>query len=183
MPGLVRQDRPFRRFLIARSVLALAAMGSGFVTVAALRRWAVSDATVGLYTAMVLVGQTIGNLAFGWMGDRYGHKRSLEWGAAAYGGAFTVAWLAPAPGWYYAVFVLLGIAAGAMVVSGLMAVLEFCEPERRPTYVGIGNTVTGVASLAGPLLATVLASVDVNWVFAPSVAFSAVAWAAIEVGG
>ena len=180
VPGLVRQDPPFRRFLIARSVLALAAMGSGFVTVAALRRWAVSDATVGLYTAAVLVGQTIGNLVFGWMGDRYGHKRSLEWGAAAYGAAFALAWLAPAPAWYYAVFVLLGIAAGAMVVSGMMVVLEFCVPERRPTYVGIGNTVVGVASLAGPLLATGLASIDVNWVFAPSIAFSAVAWAVMR---
>ena len=180
VPGLVRQDRPFRRFLIARSVLALAAMGSGFVTVAALRRWAVSDATVGLYTTTVLVGQTIGNLVFGWMGDRYGHKRSLEWGAVAYGGAFALAWLAPTPAWYYAVFVLLGIAAGAMVVSGMMVVLEFCGPERRPTYVGIGNTVVGVASLAGPLLATGLASIDVNWVFAPSIAFSAAAWAAMH---
>lgn len=180
VPALVRQDPPFRRFLSARVVLALAAMGSGFVTVAALRRWAVSDATVGLYTAILLIGQTIGNLVFGWLGDRQGHKRSLEWGALAYGGAFAVAWLAPAAAWYYLTFVLLGIAAGAMTVSGMMVVLEFSEPERRPTYVGIGSTLVGVASLAGPLLATGLASIDVNWVFAPSVAFSVAAWAAMR---
>jgi len=34
----------------------------------------------GLYTAMALVGQTIGNLLFGWMGDRYGHKRRWNGG-------------------------------------------------------------------------------------------------------
>lgn len=33
---------------------------------------------------------------------------------------------------------------------------------------------------AGPLPATGLASIDVNWVFAPSIAFSAVAWAAMQ---
>jgi len=180
LPALVRQDPPYRRFLIARVVLALAAMGSGFVTVSALRRWSVSDATVGIYTAMQLVGMTIGNLFFGWLGDRHGHKRSLESGALAYGSAFALAWLAPAPGWYHAVFVLLGIAAGAMTVSGMMVLFEFAEPERRPTYVGIGNTVVGVASLAGPLLATGLASIDVNWVFAPSVVFGLAAWAAMR---
>jgi len=180
LPALVRQDPPFRRFLIARVLLALAAMGSGFVTVSALRRWSVSDATVGIYTAMQLVGMTAGNLLFGWLGDHHGHKRPLEWGALAYGAAFAVAWLAPAPAWYLATFVLLGIAAGAMTVSGMMVLLEFSEPERRPTYVGIGNTIVGVASIAGPLAATGLASIDVNWVFVPSVAFGLAAWAAMR---
>lgn len=180
VPALVRQDGPFRRFLTARVLLALGAMGSGFVTVAALRRWEVSDATVGLYTAMLLVGQAAGNLLFGLLGDRHGHKFALEWAALAYGAAFAVAWLAPAPAWYYAVFVLLGIAGGSTMVSGIMVVLEFSEPDRRPTYVGIANTVVGVASLAGPLLATGLASVDVSWVFAPSVALSLAAWVAMR---
>jgi MFS family permease len=180
VPALVRQDPPFRRFLTARAVLALAAMGSGFVTVSALRRWSVSDATVGIYTAMQLIGMTMGNLFFGWLGDHRGHKRSLEWGALAYGAAFALAWLAPAPAWYYATFVLLGIAGGAMTVSGMMVVLEFSEPERRPTYVGIGNTIVGVASVIGPLAATGLASIHISWVFIPSVAFSLAAWAAMR---
>lgn len=60
----------------------------------------------------------------------------------------------------------------------MMVVLEFSEPERWPTYVGIGSAVVGVASLAGAMLATGLASTDVNWVLAPSVVFSAAAWAA-----
>ena len=180
LPALVRQDPAFRRFLLARVLLALAAMGSGFVTLSALRRWSVSDATVGIYTALQLIGMTAGNLLFGWLGDRRGHKRSLEWGALAYGCAFAVAWLAPGPGWYYATFVFLGIAAGAMTVSGMMVVLEFSGAERRPTYIGIGNTVVGVASVIGPLAATGLASIDVGWVFVASVAFSLVAWAAMR---
>ncbi|HNS51099.1 MAG TPA: MFS transporter [Anaerolineae bacterium] len=180
LPPLVRQDAPFRRFLVARTLLALAAMGSGFVTVSALRRWSVSDATVGIYTAAQLVGMTAGNLLFGWLGDRYGHKRSLEWGALAYGCAFGVAWLAPVPAWYYAAFVFLGIAGGAMTVSGMMVILEFSAPERRPTYIGIGNTAVGVASLIGPLAATGLASIEVQWVFVPSVAFAILAWAAMR---
>ncbi len=180
VPALVRRDAAFGRFLIARVVLALGGMGSGFVTVAALRRWSVSDATVGLYTAMLLIGQAAGNLFFGVLGDRHGHKRCMEWGALAYGAAFAVAWLAPAPGWYYGAFVLLGIAGGSMTVSGMMVVFEFCDPERRPTYVGIASTVVGVASLVGPLLATGLASIEVRWVFAPSVAFSVLAWVAMR---
>jgi MFS family permease len=182
VPALLGQDRPFRRFLAARVLMAFGAMGSGFVTVSALRRWDVSDGTVGLYTASMLIGQTVGNLLFGMMADRRGHKLSLEWATLAYGAAFALAWLAPRPEWYFAVFALLGFAAGSVVVSGILVLLEFGAPERRPTYIGIANTSVGVASVAGPLLATALASVRVEWVFALSVLFSVAAWAAMRWG-
>lgn len=180
IPALIRRDAPFGRFLAARALLALAGMGIGFVTVAALRRWAVADATVGLYTAVLLVGQASGNLLFGLIGDRRGHKVSLEWAALAYAAAFALAWLAPGPAWYYAVFCLLGLAAGSVTVSGLMVVLEFSGTERRPTYVGLANTATGAASLAGPLLATGLAAVNVDWALIPSAVLSLAAWAAMR---
>lgn len=180
LPGLLRQDTHFRRFVAARLLLALAAMGSGFVTVAAVRRWDVSDSTVGLYTMVYLVGQTAANLGFGLLADRYGHKLSLELAAAAYALSFAIAWLAPGPEWYYAVFLLLGIAMGAMFVSGILVLLEFSGPERRPTYAGIANTAVGVAGLAGPLLATFLASVAYELLFAVTALVGLAAWGAMH---
>ena len=180
LPHLLRQDPPFRRFVVARVLLSLGAMGAGFLTLSAIRRWGVSDSTVGIYTAVLLLGQTAGNLGFGLLADRRGHKLPLEWAALAYCAAFLLAWLAPVPSWYYAVFALLGIATGSVTVSGIMVVLEFCEPERRPTYAGITNTSVGLASIAGPLLATALASIHVGWAFALSAAVSLVAWAVMR---
>jgi MFS family permease len=133
-------------------------MGTGFVTVAVVQRWAVPDGTVGVYTASMLVGQTLGNLIFGFLADRRGHKLPLELGALSAVVAFAIAWLAPSPEWYYAVFALLGVTLGAVIVSGILVIMEFSEPQRRPTYVGLANTGTGLAGVAAPLVGAALAS-------------------------
>jgi MFS family permease len=180
LPDILRRDRNFRRFLIARSLLALGGMGAGFLTVAAVRRWHVPDGTVGLYTAAYLVGNTVGNLAFGFLADRFGHKLSLEFGALASALAFALAWLASASGWYYVVFVLWGINQGALLISGTLVPMEFSAPPRRPTYVGMANTVTGLVSIVAPLVGAWLAGMGYAWLFAVGAATNLVALAAMR---
>ncbi len=179
---LLRRDHNFRRFLGARVLLALGRMGVGFITVSAVRRWDVSDSVVGLYTAAMLVGQTLGNLAFGLLSDRRGHKLSLELGALASFLTFALAWLAPSADWYYAVFFLMGISLGALIISGMLVVMEFCEPSRRPTYLGLANTGTGLANVVGPLLGALLASFSYSLLFATSAVVSLAALAAMRWG-
>lgn len=166
--SILRQDHNFRRFLVARLTLALGYMGAGFVTVAAVQRWEVPDSAVGIYTGALLLGQTIGNLFFGFLADRYGHKLCLELSALAAFLAFSIAWLAPGAEWYYAVFVLLGVTLGAIIVSGILVAMEFCEPQRRPTYAGMANTGVGLVSVVAPLLGAWLATVSYDWLFALS---------------
>jgi MFS family permease len=172
LPDLLRRDHNFRRFLLTRLLMALGGMGMGFVTVAAVHRWQVADSTVGVYTAALLIGQTFGNLSFGLLADRFGHKLSLEIGALAAFLGFGLVWLAPAAEWYYAAFILLGISAAAGFVSGILVVLEFCAPSRRPTYVGIANTGLGLVGVVSPLLGAWLASVNYGWLFALSAGIS-----------
>ncbi len=109
MPRILARDKNFRSFLIARLLLALSDMGVGFVTVAAIDRWNVADRTVGGFTAALLLGQTAGNLFFGLLSDRRGHKLSLEFAGLLTFLLFSLAWLAPDPIWYFGVFALLGI--------------------------------------------------------------------------
>jgi MFS family permease len=165
LPDLLRSDVNFRRYLIARSLMALGSMGYGFLTVAAVQRWGVADSAAGLFTGAYLAGETCGNLAFGFLADRRGHKLSLELGTLAAVLGYGLALLAPAPGWYYAVFVLLGIVHAAVVVPGILVVMEFAAPDRRPTYVGITNTGVGLVSIVAPLLGAALASAGYGWLF------------------
>ncbi len=180
LPDILRRDHNYRRFLAARLLMALGGMGVGFVTVAAVSRWQTPDSTVGVYTGVLLVGQTIGNLTLGWLADRYGHKLSLELAALASFLAFAMAWLAPSPAWYYAVFALLGFTEGGIMVSGMLIVMEFCEAGRRPTYVGLTNTAVGLISMAAPLLGAWLAGLSYNWLFALSTAANLAALAAMR---
>lgn len=171
LPAILRSDNNFRHFVISRLLLVLGGMGSGFITVAALQRWQVPDGAVGLYTMALLIGQTLANLAAGFLADRFGHKLPFELGAVAGATAFLLAWLAPAPGWYYAVFFLVGVSAGAAVVSGTMITLEFSPSHLRPTYTGLINTAMGVLGIVSPLLGAWLASRNYNLLFALSALF------------
>jgi MFS family permease len=182
LPRIIRQDTNFRRFLEARWLLALASMGMGFVTVAAIQRWQVPDSTVGLYTAANWLGQTAGYLGFGFLADRFGHKWPLELGALAAALGLGLAWLAPAPGWMFLVFALMGVYLSALLGSGILIALEFSAPERRPTYVGITNTTVGLVNILAPLLGTALAAAGYRWAFAASTLAGLAAWAAIHWG-
>ena len=180
LPGLLREDAPFRRFLLAYGLLGLGGMGLGFVTVSAVRRFGVSDSTVGLYTGALLVGEGLGSLVFGVLADRHGHKFALEWSAGLFSVAFALAWLAPRASWYYAAFFSLGMALGTRLNSGLLVVWEFCEPPRRPTYIGVASTVMGLVSIVGPLAGAWLAKSNYSLLFALSAAINLAALGALR---
>lgn len=180
LPDILRTDRNFRNFLAGRLLIMAGGIGIGFVTVAAVEKWQIGDGTVGLYTTSLLIGQTVGTLGFGLLADRRGHKLSVELGALASLLAFLIAWLAKEPAWYYLVFLLLGILNGAMMVSGLMIVLEFPAPKLRPTYAGLTNSSLGVLGIITPLIGAWLASMNYDWLFAVGAAFSLAGWVVIR---
>lgn len=154
---ILKEDHNFRRYVISNIIITFGAMGSGFVTISAIQRFDVSDATVGLYTLVMLIGQASGNLILGWMADRFGHKLSLEIGIFATFLAFLLALIMPSPEFYFVVYALLGINLGAGIVSGMLVVWEFCETSRVPTYSGLANTTRGMVGLLAPIIATSLA--------------------------
>ena len=166
MGRILRRDLNFRRFLIARGLLAVGGMGMGFVTVAAVSKWDVPGGTVGNYTVALLIGQSVSNLLLGLLADRKGHKVSLVLGGLAATLAYIIAGLATTPILYYAVFLLLGVYISAMVVSGLMIVLEFVGSEQRPTYVGITNSIIGAINVVIPLVGGWLATISYGYLFA-----------------
>jgi MFS family permease len=170
----------FRRFIMARLLLVLGTMGAGFITLSAIQIWGVSDSMVGTYTTMQLIGQGIGTLLLGLLADRKGHKLSLVISAFASGLGFLLAWLAPSQYFYLAIFLLLGFASGGTMVSGILVVMEFAEPERRPTYIGITNTGVGILGMIAPILGTGLATINFTWLFGLSALVSLLAAGAMH---
>jgi MFS family permease len=61
------------------------------------------------------------------------------------------------------------------LVSGTLIALEFSEPARRPTYIGIANTAIGVASALAPLIGGWVAGFGYMWLFGLSTLIGAAA--------
>ena len=173
--AIIYGDQNFRNYLIARLLSSFGNMAAGFVTVAAINRWYLADSSVGLFTAALLIGQTVGNLVAGFIADRHGHKLALQTGLVALIAAYLLAWWAPVPALYNLVFFLLGISAGVMIVSGILINLEFSRVEHRPTYVGIANTTMGIGGVLAPILGGAIALFGYNSLFAVSALFGVAA--------
>ena len=152
LPSLLRADVDFRLFLLAQVVVAMGGMAVGFLAVYAAQRWQLPDSQAGGFTASMLVGQALSNLLFGALADRRGHKLVLELSALLAASAVGLASLASAPIWFHAVFALVGASFAGFYLSGTMIVFEFSAPDVRPTYIGLSNTVSGVAAGVAPMV-------------------------------
>ena len=158
LPTLLRADQNFQRFLFSQIVIVTSGMAVGFLTVYAVQRWHLPDYQSGNFTISMLIGQSIGNLLFGVLADRKGHKLVLELSAICGALAVGLACLAPVPEWFYGIFALYGANIAGSILSGIMIVFEFSAPEIRPTYIGLNSTVIGIIAGIAPLIGGLLAS-------------------------
>jgi MFS family permease len=156
LPAILRQDHNFRWFLICQVLLNFGGMAWGFLAVFSVDRWQLSDGYVGTFATALLIGQSIGNLFFGMLGDRKGYWIVIICGSIISFFTLLLPLFITTPAWFYLVFGLRGLSLGAGMMTLLIA-LEFCAPEVRPTYIGISNTTLGVVGIFAPILGGLLA--------------------------
>lgn len=156
LPGIWRGDANFRRYIISQAMLNLSGLAWGFIAVYAAQRWNLSDGKVGEYTIAMLVGQALANLVLGPLGDRHGYKLVIELSNIAAIITAVLCLVARQPIWFFAVFALRGVTNAGFMLS-MMITYEFSSPEVRPTYIGMTNTITGIASGISPILGGLVA--------------------------
>ena len=158
LPEVMRRDHNFQRYLLVQILYSLSGMAGGFLIVFAAARWNMPDALAGAFVIAMQVGQSAANLFFGFLADRKGHKLSLEISLLINFVTLVLAFLAGGPIWFYVIFFLRGAALAGSMISGISLPMEFCESEDRPTYIGLANTIPGVAAAIAPLLGGWMAS-------------------------
>ena len=155
---LLRRDAGFRAYLFSRSTIALALTGQSFITAASVARFNVPDTFVGLFTGALLGSQAMSHYVLGTLADRWGHKHVLELATAMGVASLLLALVAPSPGWYIAVFVLVGISSAGYQLSGYTLAMAFSTDAERPTYIGLANTALAPVGIIGPLAVAQLAA-------------------------
>ncbi len=175
LPEIMRKDLNFRKYLLAQIVFSLSGMATGFLIVYTARTWNLSDAQAGAYVIVMQVGQAISNLVFGFLADHTGHKLSLELCLLLNVVSLVLAIIAPSPAWFYLIFFLRGAVFAGAFVSGVAIVFEFTTAEYRPTYIGLANTIPGVAGTLAPLIGGWLAGAfSYTWMFILSAVIGAI---------
>lgn len=152
-------DRTFRRYLIARCLVALTGLASAFFAVQATRELGATDGDVAIYSAILLASQTISTLGWGAIANRLNLMNVLLAGTVLAGMASSLAFTAPSASVIMIVFALAGASMGAIVVSDGALPLSFAEASKqdRSLYVAVANTAVSPVNLIAPLLGGALA--------------------------
>ena len=149
---ILKRDRNFDWFLIARGLSQFATMGFAFYIVYALRRFEMDEVTAGFLTATLTIAQTVANAGMGWLGDRIGHRAMLIVGALAATLSSFLAWMAPSLAWFFPIFILSGFANVSIWTNGMTMATTFSGEKERPFYIGLAQTLTAPATMIAPLL-------------------------------
>ncbi len=169
LPAVLREHSNYRRFLVGYAMLRLSMMAVSFFIILANLRFELSGADIGLINAIFFGSQALMRLTFGWLGDRWGHKRNLVISAACMALAAVFALNATSVLGLIPAFFCLACAISSDVVSHFNIVLEFATPAEQPTFIGLTNTLIAPFTFAGPILAGWMAgSFDISALFVVS---------------
>lgn len=158
LPAILQRDRNFRMYLLSQIIFSISGMATGFLTVYAVKTWDMPDAQASGFTIALQVGLALSNLFFGFLADRKGHKLSLEISLILSVLLLLLAILATNPWWFFIIFFLRGAVNAGTFISCISIVYEFTDAENRPTYIGLANTIPGVAAGIAPLIGGWLAA-------------------------
>jgi MFS family permease len=177
LPQVVGRDRNFCTYLLSQIVFSLSSMATGFLAVYTVQAWSLPDAQASSFTIALQIGLAIANLFFGFLSDRKGHKLSLEICMMLSALALILAVFAPGPWWFFAIFFLRGAVDAGIFLSGISIVYEFTDAENRATYIGLANTIPGVAGAVAPLIGGwLVGAISYRAMFALAAIIGGISW-------
>jgi MFS family permease len=157
MGAILRRDSNFRWFLVAKACTACAMVALTFYALYTSQRFQATPLDLGVMTGVLTLSQMSANLLFGWLGDRWGHRRMYAIGGLLMAVSAGLAVVAPTLGWMYLVFALGGMARATFWAVSISFTLEFGTLTERPVYIGMANTLIAPFSLGAPILGGALA--------------------------
>ncbi len=151
---LLREDAPFRRFVIARSLLLCSALTAPYYVVLAREHATGTMRQLGIFILAGGIASMVSAPVWGRLAD-WSSRRVMILGALIAGslGVFACAVEAGAPGlagqvWFYPlVFLVLSVAHSGIRLGRKTYVVDLASGNRRTDYVAVSNSVIGVVLL------------------------------------
>jgi MFS family permease len=141
----------FLRYIAARALLGLGLMGNSFYAIYAIRRYGLSEGSLGFFTMIILLAQSTLSLIWGWIGHRFGYKVVLLAAGAFLAGEAILALTAPQVWVFYIIAFLIGGVYSATTISDPNFVFEIIPPQETSRFIGIANTLLAPVGVFAPL--------------------------------
>ena len=121
------------------------------------RRFDLDVEHIGLLATILLISQTVANLASGFLNDRIGAIGLTIAGAAITPIAALIAFVATDPIALYPIFILVGFSQSAFVMADLTLILDTAPNDQMPTYLAtysaaVYPVLIGASAIAGVII-------------------------------
>jgi hypothetical protein len=167
--SLLREDPPFRRFVLARTLLLVSALTPPFVVALATARGDGAGLEgLGPFVISSGLASLLGGRVWGRMADRSSRRAMMAACGAASGvvlaflGLLRVEGVAETEWIYPLTYLLLALAHVGSRLGRKTYVIDLAEGNRRTEYVAVSNTVMGVLLLATGALSAAVATLGVE---------------------
>lgn len=206
--ALIGDDGNFRQFLLTRVLWAGTAMTFPFYAVYAVTDLGMAESAVGVFVTLWVAGTLLANFVWSQVIDRLGSRAAMV-GSGILGIAspavacfviflpdrsiplpYPLSDLAAENGIdgrhlvFMSTFVMNAFAFNGRLISNMTYLLEIAPEDRRPTYIGLANTLSFPLALS-PVLGGALAGwTDYIWLFATSVGIGIISlWSVLLLKG
>jgi hypothetical protein len=160
---LLRDDAPFRRFVVARTLLLVSALTPPFVVVMAQDAGGVDAAGLGPFVVAAGLASLVGGRLWGPIADRSSRRliAAASGAASVLAIAFVVATnveaLAASAWWYVGVYLAIAIVHEGARLGRSTYVVDLGDDGGRTDYVAVSNTAMGVLLLVAGGLSSLIA--------------------------
>ncbi len=172
LPQLLRSDRGFTLYFLARALGTMGRMAVPFYFVYAGRKIGITGETLAVLTPSFLLANSATNLLWGWIADRTGFRLVYLVSMLVWILSVVVLMLSGSLLGFAAAFAGLGAGLGGFMLSAQNIVLEFGVREDLPLRIAVANSASEFVGVIGPLLGAAIAlSSSHEIVFCVAIAF------------
>ncbi len=157
LPALLRSDRAFTRYFLARALATMGRMAVPFYIVYAGTRTELTGTRLGVLTGAFVLAMSVVNLLWGVIADRRGFRLVFLMSLWTWIGAALLLMQIESFAALVAVFLGLGAGLGGFQMSAQNLVLEFGSRRNLPMRIAVANSASELVGAVGPLLGGLLA--------------------------
>ena len=158
LPELLRGDRAFTRYFVARAMATIGRMAVPFYVIYAIHEFELTGSDLGALTAAFVLSQSVGNLMWGLLADRSGFRLVFLLAIAVWVASALGLMAIEDGGSLVAVYLGLGMGMGGFQLASQNLVLEFGRRRNLPMRIAVANSASELVAAIGAVLGGVLAA-------------------------
>ncbi len=158
IPTLLRNDRAFTHYFLARSLATMGRMAMPFYILYAGQTLGLTGTVLGTLTVAFTLSGTVSNLVWGFIADRRGFRLAFLASIALWIASTLLLLFSQGLLLNIVVFMGIGAATQGFQSTAINLTLEFGHRDDVPLRIAIANSSSEIAGFIGPLLGGLLAA-------------------------